>query len=1016
MVITPPGDFAAPSTASIADLQQLPGAPYDLGPASFGNVFTQDAAPSFSWDIPVDPRATSLFLEKRTLTTLAAPGDFVRYELALENSSNLGMATNVVLLDQLPHGLRFVSGSVVIDGTAAPDPLISPDATTLEFRFDELDAGERLAISYVVEVIGGERNDELVNRATAAAHGGLASNEASASIRLTEDLFRNSGTIIGRVIEGDCRQQTFTEEQGVENIRVYLEDGRYAISDEGGRFHFEGVKPGTHIAQIDTFTVPEWFDVIGCADNPQFGANGDSQFIKLSRGGLLRADFYLRRKEPPEGRIELELRSTGAELPDEVSYTLTLNGIGNVRISNIGAAVLLPDGVEYVPRSMRVDGEDLGEPRIINGAVSFALPERRGNWTSNIQFRVAFDPSASGEMVTRAVATFDTPIADRQKTPLAETRMHREPARAQNAGYILDLKFDILSAELSAADKAHLDRLIADWQGVRKIRISAVGHSDSTPIRPSKQHLFTDNYVLSRARANAAVSYIAGALSVPHDNLQVEGRGPDDPVADNASEEGRRKNRRVELIMSGERPSRPSFLEVTKPTSGAQIAPTVGAVPGMEAERSTLVEPDLNGTPASQQEPPIETLKPGIAMLLPEKTFAPAIAATKISIQHRPDHDVEVWLNGAPVSSLNFDTLAVNADRTVAISRWKGVDLQDGQNEIHAVIRNASGRELKTITRRIYYSGPPIRAEFLREESTLVADGKTRPIIAVRLFDRAGEPSRTGTVGTFRIDAPYRAQWEIDSERRNVLVQIGDREPTYRVSAGGIAYLELAPTTRTGEVTARLQFENFREQEVRAWLRPEPRDWILVGFAEGTGGYNTLSDNAVVAAAAGSEEGYYDDGRVAFFAKGQIKGEFLLTLAYDSDRERSKTRDRFQTAIDPNAFYPLYADTSEQRFEAPSQRKLYVKLERGQFNALFGDTDTGLSVTDLARYERRFNGLKSEYRGENVGYTMFAAETAEAFNRDDIRGDGTSGPYRLSNVPIIVNSEKVWIETRDRFR
>ena len=71
----------------------------------------------------------------------------------------------------------------------------------------------------------------------------------------------------------------------------------------------------------------------------------------------------------------------------------------------------------------------------------------------------------------------------------------------------------------------------------------------------------------------------------------------------------------------------------------------------------------------------------------------------------------------------------------------------------------------------------------------------------------------------------------------------------------------------------------------------------------------------------------------------------------------------------------------------------------------------GLSVTDLARYERRFNGFKSDYRGENVGYTMFAAETAEAFNRDDIRGDGTSGPYRLSDTPIIVNSDKVRIET-----
>jgi len=94
---------------------------------------------------------------------------------------------------------------------------------------------------------------------------------------------------------------------------------------------------------------------------------------------------------------------------------------------------------------------------------------------------------------------------------------------------------------------------------------------------------------------------------------------------------------------------------------------------------------------------------------------------------------------------------------------------------------------------------------------------------------------------------------------------------------------------------------------------------------------------------------------------------------------------------------------------------LYIKLERSQFFALFGDFDTGLSVTDLARYQRRFNGFKSEYRGDNAGYTVFAAETDQSFNRDELRGDGTSGLYRLSRSPIIANSEQVRVEVRDRF-
>ena len=69
----------------------------------------------------------------------------------------------------------------------------------------------------------------------------------------------------------------------------------------------------------------------------------------------------------------------------------------------------------------------------------------------------------------------------------------------------------------------------------------------------------------------------------------------------------------------------------------------------------------------------------------------------------------------------------------------------------------------------------------------------------------------------------------------------------------------------------------------------------------------------------------------------------------------------------------------------------------------------------MARYERRFNGVKSGYQGENFSYAAFAADTSQSFVRDEIRGDGTSGLYRLSRAPIIANSDQVRIEVRDRF-
>jgi len=247
-------------------------------------------------------------------------------------------------------------------------------------------------------------------------------------------------------------------------------------------------------------------------------------------------------------------------------------------------------------------------------------------------------------------------------------------------------------------------------------------------------------------------------------------------------------------------------------------------------------------------------------------------------------------------------------------------------------------------------------------------------------------------------------------------VAVGDREPVYRIGPNGIAYLRLEPTTITGETTIRLKFSGGREQELRAWMEPAPRDWILVGFAEGTLGYNTLGGNMVTAEDSGLEDATYTDGETSFFAKGQVKGEYLLTLAYQSDVNEEEAKNQLFGTIDPNRYYTLYGDTTEQRFEAASRRGLFLKIERREFYTLFGDYQTGLTVTELSRYERSVSGLQSQYRGEHFGYNAFASDTDKAFIRDEIPGDGTSGPYYLSDNPIVINADKIELQTRDRFR
>ena len=76
--------------------------------------------------------------------------------------------------------------------------------------------------------------------------------------------------------------------------------------------------------------------------------------------------------------------------------------------------------------------------------------------------------------------------------------------------------------------------------------IRIVGHTDD--IKPRKSSVFKSNYDLSVARAEAVEKVLAGKISDPT-RIAVEGRGEDEPIADNTTPEGRARNRRVELMI-----------------------------------------------------------------------------------------------------------------------------------------------------------------------------------------------------------------------------------------------------------------------------------------------------------------------------------------------------------------------------------------------------------------------------------------------------------------------------------
>lgn len=75
--------------------------------------------------------------------------------------------------------------------------------------------------------------------------------------------------------------------------------------------------------------------------------------------------------------------------------------------------------------------------------------------------------------------------------------------------------------------------------------IEVMGFTDSVPVRPTSK--FADNMELSQARAYSVYKYLVKEKDMSEERLECAGRGEQEPIASNDTEEGRAMNRRVEV-------------------------------------------------------------------------------------------------------------------------------------------------------------------------------------------------------------------------------------------------------------------------------------------------------------------------------------------------------------------------------------------------------------------------------------------------------------------------------------
>ena len=103
------------------------------------------------------------------------------------------------------------------------------------------------------------------------------------------------------------------------------------------------------------------------------------------------------------------------------------------------------------------------------------------------------------------------------------------------------LYFDTAKATIKPESKPTLEEIAKLMQAQPELRVVVVGHTDN-------QGKLDYNMDLSQQRARAVIQALTQEHGIAAERLQDWGVGYLSPVASNRSEEGRAKNRRVELV------------------------------------------------------------------------------------------------------------------------------------------------------------------------------------------------------------------------------------------------------------------------------------------------------------------------------------------------------------------------------------------------------------------------------------------------------------------------------------
>jgi len=241
----------------------------------------------------------------------------------------------------------------------------------------------------------------------------------------------------------------------------------------------------------------------------------------------------------PKGRSALEIHRNYQQALTaagfKILYACETDQCEKARVQNL---------VQELPREVNWKSFDALVSSIFNSGsqprfhlVSAAKPGPGGN----TYVMVALSEYTDFQRVRQFVQIVEPTVMEGGKVTV-NTRAIQEGLQRDGKVALYGVTFDTNKAVIREQSSEQLEQMAKALQAQPKMKVFIVGHTDD-------QGEFEANMTLSQKRAQAVADALASKYGIPANRMMPRGVANMAPVASNATEEGRAKNRRVELVV-----------------------------------------------------------------------------------------------------------------------------------------------------------------------------------------------------------------------------------------------------------------------------------------------------------------------------------------------------------------------------------------------------------------------------------------------------------------------------------